>query len=680
MTTQTEQRSAAPGFRPDVQGLRAVAVGTVLLFHALPGVLPGGFVGVDVFFVISGFLITGLLLREAESDGRISLARFWARRARRILPAAAVVLVVVAIASVLLLPMTRWQDVAWQVVASATYVQNWVLAAGTDYLNAGEPATPLQHYWSLAVEEQFYLVWPLLIVAVIALARRRGRGIAMLRRDATIGILLVVVPSLAWSVVATAATPAPAYFTSTTRVWELGVGALAAVLAPRLASVPRGAAVVLGWVGVAAIAAAAIAFDADTPFPGSAALLPVLGAAAIIVAGLRARDGISVARVLSVRPMTWIGDLSYSLYLWHWPVIVFATAVLGGLDPVSVIAVGVLSLGLAMLSRRYIEQPALRAPALARSTRRALIAGAAVVVVGAASSAFVWVPIAQASVPPTVPALGATALATDPSAGEPENTIAGGFTPSAVDAADDNPDVYADGCFLDFTEVEPRTCTYGPDDADYTVAIVGDSHAAQWVPPLQTLADERGWKLETFTKSRCPLIDAKVSLSEGGYDEPCAQLNAAVIDELTGPDRPDYVLLGSAGYTTSEGTAVAGFERAWSRLTDAGVPFAVIQDTPRAGIDIPECVATHPDELTACGVPRTEALPNGGADQYVAAATLGVPLLDLNDWICPDPVCPAVIGNVLVYRDAGHLGATYAATLAEPLGDAIDTLGVPQLR
>ncbi|PZF82251.1 acyltransferase family protein, partial [Jiangella anatolica] len=311
MTDRSRTGAQPSNFRPDVEGLRAVAVLLVLAYHAGIPLVSGGFVGVDVFFVISGFLITGLILREVESTGRLRLGRFYARRIRRLLPATAVVLAATAALTMLLLPPLRWPAVAGDIAAAATYVVNWRLAADSvDYLAAGEPPSPVQHFWSLAVEEQFYVLWPVLILALVWWHRRR-RGTPSLRRTLLAGLAVVAVPSLAWSVHLTAASPGAAYLVSTTRAWELAAGAALAIGARRLERLPRRLAGALAGGGLAAIGWAALTYDAATPFPGVAALVPVLGTAAVIAAGVTWASGTVPTRLLGATPMrVFAGGLS----------------------------------------------------------------------------------------------------------------------------------------------------------------------------------------------------------------------------------------------------------------------------------------------------------------------------------------------------------------------------------
>ena len=353
---------AAREVRADIEGLRGVAVGTVVLYHVGVPFMPGGFAGVDIFFVISGFLITSLLLREAARDGRISITRFYARRARRLLPAATTVLVVTAVAGWAVLPSSRYADLSTDVVAATLYVVNWALAGrAVDYLAEGSGVSPLQHFWSLSVEEQYYLAWPLLMILGL-LAARNSRARA--RRLMFGAVAVVFVVSLAWSVAHTRSDPAASYFVSTTRVWELAVGSLLAFGTGRLAGWGTRAAQLLGGIGLVLIAASVTLLDGSTPWPGWAALVPTLGAAAVIAAGC-SRGGSTPSGVLGIRPLIWVGGISYSLYLWHWPLIVLADERWpnhGMAGSVAVVAVAVL---LAWLTKRMIEDPVRFHPRLA---------------------------------------------------------------------------------------------------------------------------------------------------------------------------------------------------------------------------------------------------------------------------------------------------------------------------
>ena len=670
----TASRPAPPRrFFPEVQGLRALAVAMVVVYHIDKDLLPGGYVGVDVFFVISGFLITTLLLREARTSGRVSISGFYIRRVRRILPAATVVLAATGALSMVLLPSAQLLDTAKQLVASAAYVQNLLLAADSvDYLAAGAAESPVQHFWSLAVEEQFYLLWPLLFVGWTALPARWRRARVLLAAGGA-----VIAASLLCSVWLTITDPAPAYFLPQTRMWELAVGGvLAMVLAHR--TLPEQVRGPLGWAGLLAIAAAAITYDDAVAFPGYTAALPVLGAAAVIAAG-ETRGRWSTYRLLSVAPARFIGDTSYAIYLWHWPLIVFLPFVLGtdglGLAGGLIVAAG--SVLLAWATKVFVEDP-VRTNGLFKTGRSALVfAVSAALLVGCVSAAG-WAKIERhrdVAFDPQVH-VGPEALA---GAGAPEGTDGAAVYPSPIDALDDLPSVYDDECQAMPGDREADPCFYGPDDADVTVAVVGDSHAAHWVPAVRKVAAEENWRVATYTKSSCPFTAEPVTRNAGeeaAYPE-CEDWNADVVEQLTGDDAPDVVFTSNRSAAASaelgdgdEGKqAIAdGMDQQWAAVEEAGARVVAIADTPQSVARVPECVEMNAADPQECAKERADALD--GEDPQQLAADLpgnGAEVVDLNGRICTDDTCPAVVGNVLVYRDSHHLTATYSEMLAPDL-------------
>ncbi|MEW6638500.1 MAG: acyltransferase, partial [Actinomycetota bacterium] len=361
-------------FRPDVEGLRAVAVGAVLLYHAGLPFAGGGYVGVDVFFVISGYLITGLLLREIEGTGRISLSRFYSRRAKRLLPLTVVVLAAVVALSWPLFSPVRMDAVSWDVIAAALYVINWRLGVeAVDYFEAGLGASPVQHFWSLSIEEQFYLLWPALLLLVAWWCRRTGRG---LRPALAAALGTVAASSFVYGVYLTEQQAGAAYFATPARAWELALGGMLALVPAARLRVLRPGAAALAAAGLCAIAWSTYRFGDETPFPGYAALLPTLGTAAVIAAGT-ATTSTWPGRLLTLSPMRHVGRISYSWYLWHWPPLVFAAAYWGDLSPLAGMAVVAASYIPAVLSHRWVESPFLRSGTLNRFPRRALALGGA---------------------------------------------------------------------------------------------------------------------------------------------------------------------------------------------------------------------------------------------------------------------------------------------------------------
>ena len=664
--------TALTRFRPEVQGLRALAVLLVLVYHLNPKLLPGGYVGVDVFFVISGFLITSLLLREVTEHGRVSLAKFYVRRVRRLLPAATLVLLVTGAVSLVVLPVTRLGDTAWQLLASALWVENLYLAdQSLDYLAAETPPSPVQHFWSLSVEEQFYLVWPLLFLLWALAARwwRAGNGVL----TAVLGAVFVA--SLTCSVLMTTSGDGGAYFWPVTRAWELAAGGLLAVSMSR-GSLPERLRLPLGWLGVAAIVASALLYDSGTPFPGYTALLPILGCVAVIAAERPSGPAVSVA--LSTRPARFFGDISYSLYLWHWPVIIFALELLDrdSLGPLGIVAAGGLSVLLAWGTKVWVEDPVARHK-LVRTGRAALVVAvsgivAVALVAGAASS--------------RVDRMASVEFDPDVHVG-PEALDSGTLSsemlyPSPIDAEDDVPRTYDDGCHAGFDDDDPSDwCAYGPDDAEATVVITGDSHSLQWIPALEELGEERDWRLVVLSKSACAFTDILVGRDGGPYEN-CQRWNRETVDEILEID-PDMVFtsssvkgnpygLGDQGPTEVQRVMGDGMAELWSEITDAGVPVLAVRDTPRVGQDVLDCLAANIGNPTECDRPIDEAMETADPQEVAVEKVEDSQIVDLTDRFCVGDTCSVVIGNVLVYRDSHHITGTYARLLTKDLGTRMD--------
>lgn len=678
-------------FLPEVQALRALAVLVVVAYHLEPRVVPGGFVGVDVFFVISGFLITGHLVREARRGGRISLPGFWAGRVRRILPAALVAIAAVVAGTLALAPVTQWGTIGQQALASVFSVQNWVLAADSvDYLAAENPPTALQHFWSLGVEEQFYLLWPLLVVAALLLGRagvrggRRMSGTRNLRPTLLAFFGIVTLASLACSLWMTAAGDPAAYFVTPTRMWELGIGGLLAVAmagradgrperVPRVLASP-GVRSLLALAGLAAIGYAVIRYDGATPFPGYSAALPVLGTAAVILAG-RTSGPLSLNWLSDHPAIQWVGNASYSLYLWHWPILTFFILI-GDQEPRPVESAGLLAISLvaAWLSYRFIETPARTWRPLAHSNVRALAMGSVAVVLAAAIA--------------LVPSLGqqqvvaaekgeVQQLMTSPPEGFGAASIATGaafasdnhqIIPTPATANTDYPDLGS--CVASGGAKTSHMCEFGASkkDADFTIALVGDSHATQWWEALEPLATKHNWRIVTHLKNSCAFTGAVRTAQKTGHID-CVDANKGRLDDLV--KTPDIDAVFIAGWTGAEfkGGGKAAAEGAvdyWSQVQDSGKQVVLVRDTPNPSQDplARDCVAKHADKLRHCGKDRDEALSN---DDWIAAAHDADPrlaLMDFTDQFCTQKLCPAVVGNVLVYRDQNHISDTYMATLA----------------
>jgi peptidoglycan/LPS O-acetylase OafA/YrhL len=731
-------------FRPDIEGLRAVAILGVVLYHARVAWLPGGYVGVDVFFVVSGFLITSLLWRDLRSRGRVSFAGFYGRRIRRLLPSAAVVIVATMAASAAWLPPLQLPTVRGDALASALYFANYRFAAtATNYLAATGPPSPFLHYWSLGVEEQFYLVWPLVLVGAVLCwrplsrrrqsrqtpARRAGRhtaragglpGASATSRGAAIAALAAIAAgSFGLSLWLTHANEPWAFYSLPTRAWELAVGGLLALSAPAIRRIPARFAVPFGLAGLGVAVASMVALTGSTPFPGTAALAPVLGTAAVLAAGT-ARPMRGAGRLLRLAPLPAIGRVSYAWYLWHWPVLVLAPYVLG--RPMSVadnIGLAALSLGLAAATTRYVERPIRFNRRLTRRPRPSLALGGgltAVVTAAVFGLASLAPSVAGRGSAPVV-ALGTSARArhgpTDraparsgPGAAQAariaaatsldtliarqvarsvtENTVPANLRPPLSQASADQALPFYDGCFNSFLDATVHPCLYGDTAAHRTVVLFGDSHATMWFPAFDQIAKKRRWRLISMGKATCPpLLLPIISPDLGRTYTECEEWRAGVL-ALIRADRPAVVVLGMARHYTAE-YSFTGLSPAWDRGLAAmirrieafGSRVVVLGRVPLPVTVVPDCLSAHLTDASACGEPRGVGLlvpgtHNGGvagiARERAAAVAAGAGYIDTLPWFCTSRWCPALVDNMVVYRDDNHITATYASWLAPAVG------------
>jgi peptidoglycan/LPS O-acetylase OafA/YrhL len=703
-------------FRPDIEGLRAIAVAAVVLFHAAVPGIGGGYVGVDVFFVISGFLITGLLLREVSTTGTVRLRGFYGARARRLLPASAAVGVITMIASAILLPPLQGRPAISDGIASALYVSNYqFVLRGVDYFASHVPPSPFLHYWSLGVEEQFYLVWaPMILgtawfIRLVRRARRRPKNPSPSpQRPYLVLLALVAVVSFALSFIATYVAPAAAFYSLPTRAWQLAIGGLVALTAIQWQRLSPRTAAITGWGGLALILLACTCFSPTTLYPGTAALLPTLGTALVIGAGC-ATPAQGCGRLLGLPPMRAIGRISYSWYLWHWPVLILAPLALG--HPLGLparVAAALLSAGLAWLTLRYLENPLRFAPKVRNSPRRSLALGGAAtaiaVCVGLALLKVMAIPVGH-GVPATplnftaapVPAGSgvdaydtavrqAFAQAQAAVAGSADlKTVPSNLAPPLVAAGAEKDALLFNGCLRTPFQAGQPECSMGDTASTTTVALVGDSHAAMWTPAFQQIATQRHWRLEMLAKGACPLLDLPITnplhrLVE--QLEHCEQWRAEIVARLRA-EHPQLVVLSLwRGYGTDESlTGYRAYGPAWidslSRLVQelrgTGSEVLVLGPIPDPHFVVPICLSGYLDDVAACTPARSTAVNESGiAAETAATKAGGGQYADTTDLLCTADRCPVIVGDTLVYLDENHLTLEYSRLLAPAIGALAD--------
>ena len=654
--------SSAAEFRPDIEGLRGIAILLVLLFHAGLPWTPGGFVGVDVFFVISGFLITGKLWRESQQPGGLNITRFYAWRIRRLLPAALVAVALISLVGLLLAAPLDRSELAADGAASALSLANMRFIGSVDYFAATTSPSPFLHFWSLSVEEQFYLVWPALIVL---LTWRGGSS-----RRLIVALLIGVVASFALSIWLTDTSPARAFYLLPTRVWQLGVGGLLALVGVMGTSRRAGA---LAWAGLAAVAVAGVALTAEMPYPGLAALLPTAGAVALLYGGAAPSGPV---RLLAAAPLRFLGKISYSLYLWHWPLLVlplmFLERALTGVEVVASVAVAI---GVSWLSWRFVEQPFRYGDRSRRATSWSAIR---VGVAGILSVALFTQGLAAALPSSAVAVQPTPSPSGSPVASDGPITLPADLTPSLASARDDEERLRGDGCLAFERVTTPPNCVYGVKGSAITIALVGDSHASHWFPAIEAIALERGWRLLTFVKVSCSfttLVQRNLALKRE-YRE-CTAFNEATVARLNQIKPALTIIVNRRTFRPIEENITSALAGAALGEMVARIPGAtvILVDTPDPGRDVPACLSKHPSDIRACLFTQDDADNREiGIAERVAADVSGARLIDLTANICTEWPCSPISGSVLIYRDEDHMTATFSRSLAAPLGVEIAKL------
>jgi peptidoglycan/LPS O-acetylase OafA/YrhL len=687
----TDEAGTAPGdrrFRPDIQGLRAVAVVLVVLYHAGFKGLGGGYVGVDVFFVISGFVITGVLLRERSLGWSTSLRVFYGRRSRRIIPAATLVIVVTVVASYAVLGIVGGNQTAVDGRWTAVFLANFHFASlGTNYLTAQAPPSPLLNFWSLAVEEQFYIVYPAIFLVLVGLPVRLSQ-----RARLGIGLGVIIVASYALSVAQTASDPTVAYFSPLTRAWELALGALLAVATPRLLAFPRWLGVIVSWVGLGAIAASAIAFSATTPYPGSLAAVPVVGAALVIAGGTSA-PALGAESVLGTGLFQWFGKISYSLYLWHWPILILAAESAGRSSlpfrqNVWWLVVAVVA---AAITYSLVENPIRHASFGGR--RWAPIAlGLVLILVSVGVST---VELHTHGGTPRLPHVSAKVVERDlaENVGKSDTaveqlvgaarhitTLPSDLTPSLAFAPLDFGGPAAP-CWLNYGQWRIPACLFGDPKGSHTMVVLGDSHAGEWFTSLDLVAAAAHWRLAFLGKGDCPPNDLAYPSPPGfgpagSSFTQCDQFHRLAVSRIRAL-HPDLVVITEEWRTKPDGVRYTG--REWTAglertIGELGVPpseVTILGNQPILAQSGPQCLSQHANDVQACSSrPAGNYVPLYNAAEKTAAVALGARYVNVTPWLCSS-TCTAVIGKYEVYYDDWHITETYSVYLERVLADAL---------
>ena len=681
-------------FRGDIQGLRGIAVSLVLLFHAaIPG-FRGGFVGVDIFFVLSGYLITGNLLREVKANGRINFKEFYARRIRRLLPASFLVLLATLIAAMIWFPPLLMPGLAVDLSSAGLYGSNIDFAIrATDYFAASVIPSPVLHFWSLGVEEQFYLFWPLLIT--LATLRKKNPALKIFLLS-----LAVFASSLTFANWLLARNQPWAFFSFPTRAWELILGALLASASQGVAKLPKEFAGAASASGLFLVLYSGFTQSDPLKFPGNAALAPTIGAFLIILAG-SSQTLTLPSRVIAAKPLQQLGKISYSLYLWHWPVLVIPQVIAGNhLHIIERIALALLSILLAALTEKFVERPFRKGFVISlKPLRNIALAGViasllAVLAFGAdyESTSDLRGKSSTSSAADARNLIDSLTIKQTPLNTAPvrpatvDFPVPANLEPSLLNALKDRPITYADHCHTQMNlKASTKPCIYGDTTSSTTVVLFGDSHALAWFPAFNQVAKEMHWKLLSLTMSACTPADIPAyNPGTASLMANCPIWRTATIERIIAA-HPYFILVaGTSGFATAingvelkgaQRTAVytAGMNRTIAKLQSSGAQVLLMSDTPALAQDPLVCLSAHPKSTLACATPAATAISSDWiAVESQIAKRNGVPLIEPQLWVCPTDPCPVVIGNLLTYFDTGHMTATFSQALAGRLKTALN--------
>lgn len=655
-------------FRPEIEGVRAVAALLVAIYHIWIGSVSGG---VDVFFIVSGYLITTSLLSKMEREGRINISEYLLGLARRLFPIAFTVLLFTTVFSILILPKSVWKQTIPEIFSSAFYFQNWQLAnTAVDYLARDNVASPFQHFWALSIQGQFYVTWPLIIILAYFAARKIFK--LPVRKTLLVVLSIIFTVSLGYSIYITSANQPWAYFDTFARVWEFSLGGILALLIPYL-TFKKSVSLVIGWFGLTIICFTGILLPVSNVFPGYAALLPTTGVMLVILA---AENGsrFGVEKLLGSRPFLFLGNISYGFYLWHWPILIFYYTYLGT-DTVTFqggLAILLGAFALSLISVKVLEAPVRKISVKQSKIKLAGIMATfmlPVIFIGTSWGIYVDKPQEYTDGSESIKVNegiesieeyivedhpGARTISNDIKANPEVEPI-----PNSINAKNDVPMFYDDrDCFSSRTENGVTKCSYGElDNPDYTIALVGGSHSGHWLPALEIVSEKQNLQIDLYNKDACRFSSDDFN---GTLSESCMEWNVDVMKPLLS-DPPDLIF--TTANVNSGDTIPAGYLSKWEEFEGITKVFA-LRDNPRMDEDPPLCVEKNPDK---CSVQRKDALSIIPPWENTENIPDNVIFADMSEYFCDDKSCQPVIGNVLVYRDYHHITATYSKTLAEGL-------------
>lgn len=668
--------ASTKSLRTDIQVLRAVAVMLVVLFHLWPERVRSGFIGVDVFFVISGFLISSHLFSEAFSTSGVNVFQFWARRIRRLLPIAFLVVAATSIVVLVVLPLSERIEFGKQAIASVFYYENWVLALDSvNYLNADNAPTAVQQYWSLSVEEQFYILWPLLLISVLAVTRRIRATFAS---SIFTTLFVLVFLSLSFSILLGITNNPSGYFNTFSRIWEFGFGAICAFLVLKTSVISKNNLLrVFQFCGWILLIASVALITPELQFPGWIAILPVTGTALILLGGSGVNESQAGKNKQLLKPATWLGGISYSMYLWHWPLIILFPFVFGrDLQTINKIEILIVVVAISWASTRFVEKPLQKIQILTTAKPRRTIVSALLAAI------LCLMPVGYLFIDMNTRAAHSAELTKELELQDcfgAESRIPGilcsadettALVPDLALVHDDLP-TEANECKSDTTEV--TVCSFGKVGSKTKVALVGDSHAGHWFPAIEQIALKNNWQLDLYLRSSCTFSLVPRSemysqcpiWSQGALEKIIAQgdYKVAIITSLA----PNLYNDGQSADAVKQ-----GFANVWEPLMAKGTKIVVIKDTPYWLEDPLTCIDQQQSDFSVCDVPQDVVFQTPDLEYLAAQQIDGVTTVDMTPYFCSNSKCSTVIGGVIVYSDFHHLTSTFSKSLRLPLTKALE--------